>query len=233
MARRSASKSTRSVNRCITTQSVVTIKRSSHSSFGHQSSARPPPRNVGARLLWAALGRSAGNRQQDLCMRYVRHHRVASFCYRCAADRGQARSYGLRPESKAANPPQSRAWPEGTHVMPGTALLLPGRRRSALARDLPGTGSKTGACGMSGITESSDFATAARQIAGKRAPTASGQNQKPRTLLNPEPGRRERTLCLAQPCFCLEGVGAWLVPRSAGNRQQDLCTRGVRPHRVA
>ncbi len=42
----------------------------------------------------------------------------------------QARSYGLRPESKAANPPQSRAWPEGTHVMPGTALLLPGRRRS-------------------------------------------------------------------------------------------------------
>jgi len=76
--------------------------------------------------------------------------------------------------------------------------------------DLPGTGSKTGACGMSGITESSDLATAARQIAGKRAPTASGQNQKPRTLLNPESGRRERTLCLAQPCFCLEGVGARL-----------------------
>jgi hypothetical protein len=39
--------------------------------------------------------------------------------------------------------------------------------RSALARDLPGTGSKSCACGMSGIIESPDFATAARQIAGK------------------------------------------------------------------
>jgi hypothetical protein len=36
-----------------------------------------------------------------------------------------------------------------------------------LARDLPGTGSKTFACGVSGTTESSDFATAARQIAGQ------------------------------------------------------------------
>jgi len=34
--------------------------------------------------------------------------------------------------------------------------------RSALARDLPGTGSKSGACGVSGTTESPDFATAAR-----------------------------------------------------------------------
>jgi hypothetical protein len=36
-----------------------------------------------------------------------------------------------------------------------------------LSRDLPGTGSKTCACGGSGIIESLDFATAARQIAGK------------------------------------------------------------------
>jgi hypothetical protein len=43
--------------------------------------------------------------------------------------------------------------------------------RSALARDLPGTGSKTCACGVIGRTESPDFTTAARQIAGKRAPT--------------------------------------------------------------
>ncbi len=34
--------------------------------------------------------------------------------------------------------------------------------RSALARDLPGTGSTSGACGVSGTTESPDFATAAR-----------------------------------------------------------------------
>jgi hypothetical protein len=46
--------------------------------------------NVGARLLWAALGRSAGKRQQDRCMRCVRHDRVAWFCYRCAADRPSA-----------------------------------------------------------------------------------------------------------------------------------------------
>jgi len=71
--------------------------------------------------------------------------------------RDKPRSYGLRPESKAADPPQSRVWPEGTHVMPGTALLLPERRRSALARDLPGTGSKTCACGVSGKTESPDL----------------------------------------------------------------------------
>ncbi len=32
---------------------------------------------VGARLLWAALGRSAGNRQQIRCMRCIRPHRVA------------------------------------------------------------------------------------------------------------------------------------------------------------
>ena len=51
--------------------------------------------------------------------------------------------------------------------MPGTVLFLPGRRRSALARDLPGTGSKTGACGVSDIIESADFAAASRQIAGK------------------------------------------------------------------
>ncbi len=37
----------------------------------------------------------------------------------------------------------------------------------ALARDLPGTGSKPDACGVSGITKSSDFAAAARQIAGQ------------------------------------------------------------------
>jgi hypothetical protein len=47
--------------------------------------------------------------------------------------------------------------------------------RSALARDLPGTGSKTGACGVSDTTGSSDFAAAARQIAGKRAPTPCRQ----------------------------------------------------------
>jgi hypothetical protein len=51
-----------------------------------------------------------------------------------------------------------------------------------LSRDLPGTGSKTCACGVSDIIESADFATAARQIASKLAPTASGQNQKPRHL---------------------------------------------------
>ncbi|WP_238591849.1 hypothetical protein, partial [Pseudomonas abietaniphila] len=55
-------------------------------------------------------------------------------------------------------------------------LLLPAGCRSALARDLPGTGSKSCACGVSGTTESPDFAAAARQIAGKRAPTGGCVN---------------------------------------------------------
>ncbi len=38
-----------------------------------------------------------------------------------------------------------------------------------MPRDLPGTGSKTGACGVSGITGSPDFAAASRQIAGQAA----------------------------------------------------------------
>jgi hypothetical protein len=36
-----------------------------------------------------------------------------------------------------------------------------------LSRDLPGTGSKTGLCGVSGTTEALGFAAASRQIAGK------------------------------------------------------------------
>ncbi len=36
-----------------------------------------------------------------------------------------------------------------------------------MSRDLPGTGSKTGACGVSGITGSPDSAAASRQIAGQ------------------------------------------------------------------
>jgi hypothetical protein len=58
-----------------------------------------------------------------------------------------------------------------------------------LSRDLPGTGSKTGACGVSDTAEVSDFAAASRQIAGKRAPTASGQNQKLRTLFELDSAR--------------------------------------------
>ncbi|WP_167362076.1 hypothetical protein [Pseudomonas abietaniphila] len=45
-----------------------------------------------------------------------------------------------------------------------------------MSRDLPGTGSKSGACGVSGTTGLSGFATAARQIAGKRAPTGFAQS---------------------------------------------------------
>jgi hypothetical protein len=96
--------------------------------------------------------------------------------------------------------------------MPGTALFVPGGLRSCqarycfclegvgatgvalhLARDLPGTGSKTCACGVSDIIESADFATAARQIASKLAPTASGQNQKPRHLPSTASARRTCT----------------------------------------
>ncbi len=36
-----------------------------------------------------------------------------------------------------------------------------------MSRDLPGTGSKACVCGVSGMIESPDFATAARQIAGQ------------------------------------------------------------------
>ncbi len=36
-----------------------------------------------------------------------------------------------------------------------------------LARDLPGTGSKIGACGVTGTIESSGFTAASRQIAGQ------------------------------------------------------------------
>jgi hypothetical protein len=68
----------------------------------------------------------------------------------------------------------------------GSCIYLPSPPcRSALARDLPGTGSKPCACGVPDTIESPDFATATRQIAGKRAPTASGQNQTPRPHLNP------------------------------------------------
>jgi hypothetical protein len=48
-------------------------------------------------------------------------------------------------------------------------LILPKERACSgpHSDDLPGTGSKSDACGVSGTTESLDFATAARQIAGK------------------------------------------------------------------
>jgi len=59
--------------------------------------------------------------------------------------------------------------------------------RSALARDLPGTGSKTGACRVSGRIESPGFATAARQIAGKveRHPGRSYRDSVNLTLIVP------------------------------------------------
>ncbi|SDH84729.1 hypothetical protein SAMN05216605_108292, partial [Pseudomonas abietaniphila] len=56
------------------------------------SISRTSPIVVGAWLV----PRSAGNRQQIRCMRCVRYNRVVWFCYRCAADRGQARSYRIR-----------------------------------------------------------------------------------------------------------------------------------------
>jgi hypothetical protein len=37
----------------------------------------------------------------------------------------------------------------------------------------------------------------------------------------------------ARSCFRLQAVGAWLVPRSAGDRQQNRCMRRVRYNRVA
>ncbi|WP_205301886.1 hypothetical protein, partial [Pseudomonas abietaniphila] len=46
-----------------------------------------------------------------------------------------------------------------------------------MSRELPGTGSKTGACGVSGTTKSSDFAAGSRQFAGKRAPTPSAESK--------------------------------------------------------
>ncbi|MFJ5300863.1 hypothetical protein ACIQAL_30610 [Pseudomonas sp. NPDC088368] len=47
-----------------------------------------------------------------------------------------------------------------------------------LARDLLRSGSKFGACGVSGGKASSGSTAAARQIVGKPTPTASGQNPK-------------------------------------------------------
>ncbi|RMR16757.1 hypothetical protein ALP89_04880 [Pseudomonas syringae pv. persicae] len=42
--------------------------------------------------------------------------------------------------------------------------LLPGGRKSELVRDLPGTGSKTGACGTSGSKEVTHFRAASYPI---------------------------------------------------------------------
>jgi hypothetical protein len=80
--------------------------------------------------------------------------------------------------------------------------------RSALARDLPGTGSKTCACGVSGIVESPDFATAARQIASKverhpgrsyglRPESKAATPSQPRVIISTlRVGMHGKTLCV-------------------------------------
>ncbi|MBW8024977.1 hypothetical protein E0H95_29940 [Pseudomonas syringae pv. tomato] len=46
--------------------------------------------------------------------------------------------------------------PSGKYQITHESKLLPGGRRSELVRDLPGTGSKTGACGTSFANQTSD-----------------------------------------------------------------------------
>src|SRR5213079_2045855 len=55
--------------------------------------------------------RSAGNRQQDLCMRCVWHDRVAWFCYRCAADRPSAAQSKRAPTPSAESKAEQQAAP--------------------------------------------------------------------------------------------------------------------------
>ena len=61
-----------------------------------------------------------------------------------------------------------------TDIQNPVACLRTPTCRSALASDLARSGSKTCACGVSGTTESSDFAAAARQIAGQATLRAAG-----------------------------------------------------------
>jgi len=165
------------------------------------------PEGVGAWLV----PRSAGNRQQTLCMRSTRHNQVTWFCpegvgarlpaicrepaakpvhseYQAQSSRlvlpGRRRSAACpaicrEPAAKpcalgvpgtikspflpgrrtsvacpaicrepAANPVHSE------YQAQSSRLILPGRRRSALARDLPGTGSKPCALGVPDTIES-------------------------------------------------------------------------------
>ncbi len=142
------------------------------------------PQGVGARL--PAICREPAAEPMDAVCQV---NRVAGFCYRCAVDRGQGgtppRSL-LRPPAriKSRRPPQCASVQSA--IMSGTVLLLPAGRRSALARDLPGTGSRTDGCCVSGkpsrrILLPMRGRSRARWNATPVAPTASGQNQKPQT----------------------------------------------------
>ena len=110
----------------------------------------------------------------------------------------------LRPSAriKSRERLQHRFCPQEAHVIPCTVLLLPGGRRSALARDLPGTGSKTGLCGVSGTTEALGFAAASRQIVRMRP------RHKPRSYrIRPESGTSAiRVSHFASATFSFGGV---------------------------
>jgi hypothetical protein len=109
------------------------------------------------------------------------------------------------------------------------AWLVPGPHPD----DLPGTGNKSGACGVSGTTESPDFATAARVDRGQGGTP-------PRSLLLDSLSRcfcfcffdamvqtpSNATWVQAERRRCGEGRAAWM-PRE---RRQDMDVRSARAH---
>ncbi|SOS35660.1 hypothetical protein PSCFBP3800_04439 [Pseudomonas syringae group genomosp. 3] len=97
-----------------------------------RSPSRTSPRPSGRSALRVRTGRrftcprTAGNRQQNQPPRCIRYNQGGWFLVRFAAHRGQVRSHALRAEARC----------------------VCGRGDASFVRELPGTGSKTGAYGV-------------------------------------------------------------------------------------
>jgi hypothetical protein len=169
-------------------------------------------KSASARRAWElACLRSAGHRQQDLQVWCVRN--TEAFDLRTAAQpiagkpaptpSGQnqkrmcptpIRSWpGIWAGSKACMPDTNPLRPEGIWAglkarISDTNPLRPEGRGSWLACDLPGTGSKTSKCGVSGIPR--------RLISGLlRSPSQASQFPRP-------PGRSKSAYVRLQSAFC-------------------------------
>ncbi|OSN65506.1 hypothetical protein BV349_03051 [Pseudomonas syringae pv. actinidiae] len=113
----------------------------------------------GRRPWERACSRTAGNRQQNRPTRFIRHNRGGRFQGRCAAHREQARTpSGQKP----------RCGPDRQRPL----LIRAGGRGSKLARELPGTGSKTDRLGVPDTAEVTCFRAAAQPI--RSGPDHSG-----------------------------------------------------------
>jgi hypothetical protein len=94
---------------------------------------------------------------------------------------------------------------------------LPRTCRSELVRDLARSGSKVSECGVSDGTMANGFGAASQPIA---AVVTSGHSYRYGVVAGSD-------VAAHADCFCPEGVGARLVPRSAAPRQQGRRMRWV------